>query len=366
MSLLRTLVDDHKYRDVVGSTPETITIIRSFGLEKPNKGCEEALAFMASTGVGEDLYLHKNLVGSSRKRLSQPARNDPVAVALVILERFRANVLEPALGHPNFPALHKDLLIVDWLLHSNYPSYMLRALVPAIQLPWSDAKVMICLASNTYTDVPDAFISQCLAFCAIYTCMLLSDSEDACTWVVQAMMMRSWFQHYWSQHAIFQHESASSRITLLRYSGWHTTQIYGLSFRFSSNGTIPQKNQAPWPWRSNYRERFIPRCLENAQRDRDRAPTHQSALWCQEPSLLAILRQSSGTITLKCWILSNLHINSAWNSTSLMTLCAVLDALFITYFCSKNCPRKIGLEGWSSDYVQKYSSSPTKYAFFCI
>ena len=117
--------------------------------------------------------------------------------------------------------------------------------------------------------------------------------------------MRSWFQHYWSQHTLFPTQRPSD--PLLGYSEWHTTPIFSLSFCFASNGTIFQKNQASRPWRSNYQERFIPRCLENAQRDRATTPTHQSTLWCRAVSACD-LRQSSGTITLKCWILSNISV----------------------------------------------------------
>ena len=143
MSLLRTLVDDHKYHDIVGSTPGTIAVIMKLWVGEANKGCE-VLAFMASTVLERFVSAQKP---GWIDQVIAAAGNDPVAVALVILERFRANVLEPALGHPNFPALHKDLLIVIGFSTQTTP-----AICYAL---WSQhsvtmvTKVMICLASNT-------------------------------------------------------------------------------------------------------------------------------------------------------------------------------------------------------------------------
>jgi len=111
------------------------------------------------------------------------AGNDPVAVSLVIIERLRANFLEPTLGHPNISALHKDLLIAI-----GFSSEATSAICYAL---WSKhsvtmvTKVMLRLSSEGST--PDALINQCLAFCAIYLSMSFLDSEDAPTWVVQAI-----------------------------------------------------------------------------------------------------------------------------------------------------------------------------------
>ena len=193
VSLLRTLVDDHKYRDVGDNHDHH----EALGWRR----CE-VLAFMASTVL--DRFVSAPKPGWLDQVIAA-AGNGPVAVAPVILERFRANISEPALGYPYFPALHQDLLIVI-----GFSTQTTSAKCYAL---WSQhsvtmvTKVMLRLASTAYPDVPDAFISQCLAFCAMYICMSFSDSEDACTWVVQAIDAQLILALLKSTR-YFQHESA--------------------------------------------------------------------------------------------------------------------------------------------------------------
>jgi hypothetical protein len=188
MGLLTALVGEAGLRITVGSTPQLIAITTKLWIAEAKKG-SELLCFMASMVLERFVSAPKP---GWHDQIVAAAGNDPGVIAKTILERIRANLIEPGVVPTNHVAFHKDILIAIGFTDGPTTA-VCRAL-------WSQhsittiTKAMLCLLSDRhadgsagFTEIPDAFISQCLTFCVMYLDISFTNSEDACTWIVQAI-----------------------------------------------------------------------------------------------------------------------------------------------------------------------------------
>ncbi|KIM82786.1 hypothetical protein PILCRDRAFT_820070 [Piloderma croceum F 1598] len=187
MSLLSILAEETGLRVTIGSTPGLIAIITKLWIAEAKKE-GGVMGFKAS------MVLERFVSAPKPGWLDQiiaAADNNPILVAKTILERIRANLLEPGILPTNYAAIHKDLLIAMGFSQAATPAvcHALRSQHSITTI----TKAMLCLSSDRHanaphrTGIPNRFIGQCLTFCIIYLDMSFIDSEDAGTWIAQAI-----------------------------------------------------------------------------------------------------------------------------------------------------------------------------------
>jgi len=187
MGLLSVLAEETGLRVTIGSTPGLIAIITKLWIAEAKK--EGGVCFKASTVLERFVSAPKP---GWLDQIIAAADNNPTVVAKTILERIRANLLEPGVLSTDYAAIHKDLLIAMGFSQAATPA-VCHALRSHHSIP-TITKAMLCLSSDRHanapphsTRIPDRFISQCLTFCIIYLDMSFIDSEDAGTWIAQAI-----------------------------------------------------------------------------------------------------------------------------------------------------------------------------------
>ena len=187
MGLLSALAEETGLRDTVGCTPGLIAIVTKLWIAEAKKGCE-MMCFRAS------MVLERFVSAPKPGWLNQiiaVAENDPIVLAKTILERIRANLLEPGVRPTNYAAIFKDFLVAIGFSQAETPA-VCHALRSQHSIP-TLTKAMLCLTSDRDAEVhhltrmPDSFIGQCLMFCVIYLDMSFVDSEDGRTWIIQAI-----------------------------------------------------------------------------------------------------------------------------------------------------------------------------------
>jgi MYND finger len=185
MSLLSVLAEETVLRVTIGFTPGLVAIITKLWIAEAEEG--GVMCFKASTVLERFVSAPKP---GWLDQIIAAADNNPIIVAKTILKRIRANLLEPGALRTDYAAIHKDLLIAMGFSQAATPA-VCHALRSQHSIP-TITKAMLRLSSDRHANapphrIPDRFIGQCLTFCLIYLDMSFINSEDAGTWIAQAI-----------------------------------------------------------------------------------------------------------------------------------------------------------------------------------